>query len=699
MTTATAPDGAKRMSVELFLEIGTEEIPAGFLPLAMAALAGRIREELTAARVGFGAVRTFSTPRRLALAVADVALRQQRQELEITGPPARVAFDADGNPTKAALGFAKTNGVDVGELKRVQTPKGEYLGVHKVDEGGDTASLLPELLPRLIQSIPFKKSMRWASLDQRFARPVHWVVALFDGTVVPFDFADLQSGNHSRGHRFLAPQEFAVTGADQYLQACEEHFVIADPARRRALIADQITEAAQQLGGRINADEALLDEVTCLVEYPVAVGGRFEEKYLELPRELLITTMREHQRYFTVSDAAGRLLNAFVTVSNNRARDLAVVAHGNERVLRARLADAMFFWHEDRKVKLESRLEALKKVVYQAKLGTSYEKVVRFRTLAVELARQLEPAASELTERAATLAKCDLETGMVYQFPELQGIMGREYARLEGEDPRVCRAIHEHYLPLSAGGELPDDSVGAFVSLADKLDTLCGCFGVGLIPSGTADPYALRRSALGILNILLDRGWPLAVPALVERSLELLAAKLTRPQAEVRRDVIEFIRLRLVNMLTGQGRSADVVEAVLAAGFALPTEAVVRVAALAELKDRPDYEPLKVAFKRVVNIIKGGVAEAVRPELFEHDAERALLQQVEQARSQVDALVQAGDYVAALHAIAGLRPAVDAFFDGVMVMAEDAAVRTNRLALLTAVAQLFRDIADFSRLD
>jgi glycyl-tRNA synthetase beta chain len=367
-------------------------------------------------------------------------------------------------------------------------------------------------------------------------------------------------------------------------------------------------------------------------------------------------------------------------------------------VIRARLSDAMFFWEEDRKEKLETRLAALKDVIYQARLGTSFEKVERFTALARGLAERFEPAAQALTERAAQLAKCDLETKMVYEFPELQGVMGREYARLEGEPPRVVQAIFEHYLPVEAGGTLPRDNVGAFVSIADKIDTICGCFGVGLIPTGSADPYALRRSAIGILNVLLERGYRLSLPELVERALELLAPKLTRPRDQVQAEVVEFIRLRLVNMLTQRGFPADVVEAVLAARFDDPLDAVARVEALAALKAQAGFDPLAVAFKRVGNIIKGGVEIPLRDDLFEADCERTLAGAVAHARSVVAGAVAAGDYAAALQVIAALRAPVDAFFDGVMVMAEQPDIRANRLALLTEAGRLFEGIADFSKI-
>ncbi len=686
------------MSAELFLELGTEEIPAGFIPRALKDMQRLLCKELENARIGFGEVRTFATPRRLAISIADVARQQQRQELELTGPPARIAFDADGKPTKAAEGFARTNGVSVDELQTIETEKGAYLFLSKVIEGGDSAEQLPEILPSVIGKIPFKKSMRWKDLDIRFARPLHWIVATFGGEVIPFTFGDLQSGNISRGHRFMAPQEFVVSGAEDYIAKAEQQHVIPQVEKRHRLITAQLEELAKQLGGKINPDDELLEEVGFLVETPQALAGSIEERFLQLPPELLITSMREHQRYFTLIDEQGKLLPHFITIANTLAKDPKVVVAGNERVLKARLSDAMFFWQEDQKSKLEARLEPLKKVVYQAKLGTSYEKIERFTTLASGLAEQLSPADLALTKRAALLAKCDLETGMVYEFPELQGVMGREYALLEGEDQRVATAIFEHYLPTQAGGELPSDHVGAFVSLADKIDSICGCFSVGLIPTGTADPYALRRCAIGILAIILDRGYVVSIPELVAKSVALLEARRQRPAEEIVADVVDFIRLRLVNMLTGQDYPADVVDAVLSAAFSEPVDAVDRVKALAALKGREDFEPLAVAFKRVGNIIKGGLEQAVEPALFEDDCEKELFEQLQQVQSKVAELVAGRNYPAALEAIAGLRAPVDAFFDGVMVMAEDQAVKNNRLALLTSIAGLFKGVADFGRI-
>ena len=685
------------MSAELFLELGTEEIPAGFIPRALEDMENLLRQEFEQARVSHGEIRTFATPRRLAIAVAEVSCIQQRQELELTGPPARIAYDEQGQPTKAAIGFARTNGVDVADLKRVETEKGEYLGISKVIEGGNTADYLPDIMTRVINKISFKKSMRWKDLDVRFARPLHWIVALFGGAVVPISYGDLHSGCMSRGHRFMAPDEFSVAGVEDYLQKTRQHQVIVDISERRTLIEQQLQTLADQLGGRINSDEELLQEVTFLVESPQALAGNIEAGFLQLPPELLITSMREHQRYFTLVDDQGKLLPHFITVANTHATDPGVVVAGNERVLKARLADAMFFWSEDQKVPLESRLQALKKVVYQAQLGTSYEKVDRFSRLAAGLAEQLAPETLPSTQRAALLAKCDLETGMVYEFPELQGVMGREYALLEGEDPRVAKAIYEHYLPTQAGGVLPSDDVGAFVSIADKVDTICGCFSVGLIPTGTADPYALRRNAIGILSIILDRGYALSIPDLVSRSVALLEEKRQRSAEEIVDEVVSFIRLRLVNQLAQQ-YPAEIVDAVLCASFAEPVDALARIKALTILRQRPDFELLTIAFKRVGNMVKQKVSVAVNTSLLVEDCEKDLFQQLQLVKKDVSDAVAKGDYVGALESVARLRTPVDTFFDDVMVMVDDEDIRNNRLALLTSIYDLFREIADFSRL-
>lgn len=685
------------MSKELFLEIGTEEIPAGFLPKAMADLEALVRKELELARLTCGEVKTLATPRRLALVVRDLPAVQPDAEITALGPAKNIAFDGTGKPTRAAEGFARGQGVDVASLTLVTTEKGDYVAAIKKENGRPVPDLLVELLPRLLAAIPFRKSMRWGDLDTRFARPIHWIVALFDGVIVPFTFGNIESGSVSRGHRFMANQAFPVSNFAHYLEECERHFVIPDPEHRQEIIRREIHRVAKSVGGHLLPDEGLLDEVTFLVEYPSVVHGTFSPEFLQVPREVLITSMRSHQRYFSVVDGNGALLPIFITINNTLTEDPSVVVKGNERVLRARLSDARFFYDEDRKVRLENRVEALKSVVYQQKLGTSYEKMERFKALAEGLAAQLCPAVGEKVARAAFLCKADLVSGMVGEFPEVQGIMGREYALLDGEDREVAVAIAEHYLPTQAGGELPASDIGACVSLADKLDTICGCFGVGLIPSGSADPYALRRSALGIINIILDKGYRLSLDALVTRSLDLLAAKLTRPAAEVKADVLEFFRGRFVNLM-GDRFATDAVDAAVSAGYDDLVDAAARIAALTELKGRPDFESLAVAFKRVCNIVKEGVEQPVDAALFQEPAEGALQQAYLAVRGEVEARASAGDYLAALAGIATLKGAVDDFFDQVMVMAEDERVRLNRLGLLTAISRLFGAIADFAKL-
>ncbi|MEW6489637.1 MAG: glycine--tRNA ligase subunit beta [Thermodesulfobacteriota bacterium] len=683
---------------DFLLEIGTEEIPAGFLPPAQDALGALAREGLAAARIGCGSVRTLATPRRLVLHVEGVAPRQADAIEEKVGPPVSAAFDAAGNPTRAAEGFARTNGVAVAELIRVHTGKGEYLAVRKEVAGRPAAEVLRELVPQWLARLPFRKSMRWGSLDEGFARPVHWVLALLGGEVVPLEFAEITSGRASRGHRFHAPEAFDAMDPQDYFRKVRDAWVVLDPAERRAAIATQVAEAARAVGGEAIPDEELLDTVTYLVEYPVAVTGSFEPRYLELPRELLILTMKTHQKYFAVADGDGRLTNHFVTVSNTRARDLSVVARGNERVLRARLADARFFFEEDQKKGLEAHAEGLKTVVFQAKLGTSHEKVERFRGLAARIGERICPDRLAAVDRIAVLCKADLVTLMVGEFPELQGVIGREYALRGGEEPAVARGIQEHYWPVQAGGPLPAAPEAQAVSVADKLDTIVGCFGVGLIPSGTADPYALRRQTLGILRILLEKGHRLELGWLVDQCLAGLAPKLTRPAAQVRADVLAFFRGRLEGLLTQGGLSSDLVNAALDAGFDDLSDARARAQALEDARRSGALAPLAETFKRVANILKGQSPGRPEPELFREEAERGLWEAYGRVHEAMEDAAARGAYAEFLAGAGELKAAVDAFFDAVMVMAEDPAVRANRLALLGGVAGLFRKVADFTRI-
>jgi glycyl-tRNA synthetase beta chain len=683
---------------ELLLEIGTEEIPSGFIPKALEEMQSLLEKAFQAQRIEYKDVKAMGTPRRLVVVATGVASAQEGRIVETIGPAKRIAFDPQGNPTKAALGFARSQGIPVEELKTVQTEKGEYVCARKEEKGEETFPLLPGILPRLIASIPFSKSMRWMDLDNSFARPIHWVLALFDGKVIPFQIGNIASGNVSTGHRFMALGSFQVKDLSDYLRRLKTSFVIVNPEERRDLILAEVNKAASEVSGHIFKDDDLLEIVTYLVEYPVALRGSFGKEFLSLPREVLISAMREHQRYFSVCDSTGALLPYFVAISNTKPRDPRVVIQGNERVLRARLSDAQFFFFEDQKVSLLQRLEGLKKVVYHSKLGTSYEKVMRISSLADFLAHRIDPSLLETVKRAAQLCKGDLITGMVGEFPSLQGVMGQVYARLSGEKEDVALAIYEHYLPTAAGGALPTSQPGAILSISDKLDTIAGCFGIGLIPTGTADPYALRRQTLGIINIILNQHFALSLSQVIKKSLSFLKKKIERPAQEVQADVLDFFKGRMQNLLVGRGISADVVEAASAAGFDDLVDLERRAQALHDLKKEPDFEPLAVAFKRVVNISKSHPPGPVSPKWFENPAEDRLLEAYRLIGQQAEESIKHKDYPSALKKLSLLRKPVDEFFDAVMVMVEDEKAKTNRLSLLANISQLFFKIGDFSKI-
>jgi glycyl-tRNA synthetase beta chain len=686
------------MANDFLLEIGTEEIPAGYIQPALEAMATMFDKSLTDQRVSHGPIQIMGTPRRLTWRIRDVADRQESQTVEITGPPKQAAFDAAGKPTKAALGFARAQGVTVEELQVKQTPRGEYLVLSRHQPGVATGELLAGMLPELVQNIPFPKSMRWGALKVHFARPIHWIVALLGKDVVPFTFGNITTGRMSRGHRFMSPGTFEIAGLDRYVDLLRDRFVIVDIDERKARIRQAIAIAAEEKGGKILPDEDLLDQVTQLVEYPSAVCGGFDRPYLELPQEVPITAMRQHQRYFAVVDGAGRLMPCFVTVNNTLTRNPDVVAKGNERVLRARLEDARFYFVEDQKVPFEARAEQLKSVVFHSKLGTSYEKMERFKALAEYMADKVAPGDKGLISRAAYLCKADLVTGTVGEFPELQGAIGRAYARSAGEKEAVAQAIFEHYLPTHAGGDLPSGIAGALISIADKMDTLVGCFGIGQIPSGTADPFALRRQTLGIIRIILEKKLPLSVADLVDCAMVGLDGKLTEPAVETRKGVLDFFRVRFENLLTGQGYPQDVVDAVLAYHLDPLAETLVKIDAIKAFRAREDFGPLVATVKRVANILKEEAGVAVDPLRFTTQAEKDLYRDLTASEEELRKLLTGQSYGAALQYLVRLKAPIDRFFDDVLVLDKDMAIRQNRLALLSRVAGLFRNLADFSRL-
>ncbi len=686
------------MPEELLFEIGTEELPPGFIAPALKGMKETLNKELGSSRIGHQEIITLGTPRRLVLAVQGLDKKQGDLIIESTGPKKSIAFDKEGNPTRAAIGFAKGQGVTVEQLEIFQTGRGDCIGVKKEVPGKETREILPHILLKLIGSVPFKKSMRWGDSDIRFARPIHWILAIYDGEIVPLELGEIKSRNISRGHRFLSPRTFIVNNYTDYLIKMRESYVIVDPAERKKIILDEALKITSTISGKIMEDEGLLDLLTNLTEYPTVICGSFDKEFLNLPPEVLIACMREHQKYFSVIDGNGKLLPNFVAVNNTLPKNSEIVVKGNERVLRARLSDAKFFFEEDRKVLFDKLTDKLKGVLFQERLGSYYAKAERLCKIIHYLAGELHPDKKAKAERAAFLCKVDLVTGMVGEFPGLQGKMGEEYALLSGEDEEVSKAIREHYLPAFAGDILPSSPIGAILSISDKIDTIVGCFGVNLLPTGTADPYALRRQALGIINIILEKNYPLSLHALLDIVLPLLEDKLTRGSSEVKQDVLEFFRLRYKNLAISRGSSSETVEAVSSVGFDQLTELNEKIKALDEFKSHPHFESLVTAFKRASRIVEKSAPIVVDAALFENSAEAILFDNYRNINNLVNKLSRERLYRDALMEIAKLKDPIDNFFEGVMVMAKDDKIRENRLALLGEIVKLFTKIADFTKI-
>ena len=694
----------------LLLEIGAEEIPAGYIRPALKALSSSLLQKLSDARIEHGNARVYGTPRRLAVNVENVARKQKSIKSEVIGPPAKVGFDENGMPTMAARKFAEKVGVPVSKLTVKETPRGSYLSAEKMERGLATQTLLKEILPEVILSIPFPKKMRWADLDIEFARPIHSILALLGRSIISFYLGNIKSGRYTYGHSFMAPGKIKLDVADDYLEKLRSSWVLADIEERRKMLERGITGVAQKLGGRILPDNELLDIVNNLVEYPVPVAGKFDETFLEVPDEVLINAMREHQKYFAVVDTDNKLMPSFIAVNNTVARDLSLAAKGHERVLRARLADAQFFYQGDLEVTDDERVEKLKGVLFQAKLGTMYEKIERVAKSGEYLASLVDyrpapdtrdPDLKTQVSRAARLSKADLISQVVGEFPKLQGVMGRIYAIVSGEPPMVAAAIEEHYRPVYSGAPLPKTPVGAILSISDKIDSICGCFSVGLIPTGASDPYALRRQGIGIIQILRDKGFSFSLRELIQNSIAQFGEKSEPESIDLIEKVYRFLQNRIAHLLAEDGFSKDTVAAVLSVSCNNIPETWSRVGALEKLKAKPDFEPLAVAFKRVVNIIKKAddfQAADVDQKLFQHASEPALLAAYAAVKKKVEDHLGKDLFDQAFVEIASLRDAVDAFFEGVMVMTDDMAVRRNRLALLGLIATLFGGFADFSKL-
>ena len=687
---------------DLLVEIGTEELPPKALRGLMDAFTANVTREIDEARLGRGDVHGYASPRRLAVIVESLAPGQQDRRLSQKGPPVSVAFDDAGQPLPPATAFAKKCGVDVGDLGRVETDKGVWLVAETVEKGRTTAQLLPALIEKALADLPIPRRMRWGDGDAEFVRPVHWIVLLHDGSVIDGSVMGLPCGNTTMGHRFHSDAPITITQPSAYLETLEKQGrVIADFEVRRALVRDGVDRLAREANGTIVGDDALFDEVAALVEWPVPLLGRFDPAFLELPREVVVSTLTGHQRYFPVADDKDTLLPCFVTVANIESREPDKVRDGNERVIRPRLADAAFFWDTDRRKALSTRREALRDVVYQRGLGSLYDKSARTAAIAAWIADALDLDGTAV-ERAAELCKCDLLTGMVGEFPDLQGTMGRYYAISDGEQDAVATAIGEHYRPRFAGDTLPSSDAGRILAMADKLDTLAGIFTIGKKPSGNRDPFGLRRAALGIIRLSIECALDLDLKALIEKAIELQPAGKEEPAALVE-SLYGFItdRLRRYFLDRDAGLATETFDAVLARQPASLVDFERRLQAVQAFLELDEAQALASANKRIANILRQAeVTETseISAKRFEEDAERALHDALVAAGTAVRPLLEQRDYTRALQELAALRDPVDRFFDDVMVMADDAAVRNNRLALLDALRALFLDVADISRL-
>ncbi|MFT6397608.1 MAG: glycyl-tRNA synthetase beta chain [Bradymonadia bacterium] len=699
----------------LLFEIGTEELPAGEINPACEALAKHVRDAAKAARLSIGDIRTLATPRRLTLIVKDVAPKAETIEQTLTGPAARIAFDDDGNPTRAALGFARGKGIDPADLIRIETAKGAYVAAIVRQEGEHAKVILSRVLNEAFGAIPWKRSMRWGWSELTFARPVHWIIAMLDSRVLEVSFAGVDAGDTTYGHRFMSPGPAKLATASQYEAALSEKFVIADVQTRVDAVLDGVTRLAAEAGLTAIPDMELAAEVAHLVEWPVPLLGTFSEDLLEVPREVLVTSMRSHQKYFAFEREDGTLANNFAFVSNMAVEDPSVIVRGNQRVLLARLEDAKFFFREDRKHALHERVPKLSTVRYIDGLGSILDRTGRIEALAATLSKTLYPGDSALATiagRAAHLCKADLISGMVYEFATLQGTMGRYYALLSGETHEVAAAIEEHYSPRGASDAPPASAAGVIVSLADKLEAIVGCFALGLVPSGSADPYALRRAALGILRTCMEHGLRLPLEEIIRTAAEDLpdpadhdVDKPLKSVDEIVETACDFIYARLRALLAADYPKdiADAVVTVIADDLPSAKE---RCATLDAMRKNADFDDLAKAFKRAVNIIRieTGKDESLdvsalpNAALFEHEAELGLANAITTGSNRVSAAIDAKDFESVGAALIAIKPAIDAFFDGPMVNVDDQDIRLNRLRLLDSVRALFQRFADISRI-
>jgi glycyl-tRNA synthetase beta chain len=701
------PPGQRKPASDLLFEIGTEELPYQFVPSALAALRESAETLFKDSRLTYGSIRLLGTPRRLTLLVEAMADRQAPAVKEVMGPSKAVAYDASGTPTRALQGFMAGQRIQLAEIEIRQTPKGEYVYAVRRDAGRPTATVLTDLLPQLVTRLSFPKSMRWNATGLKFARPIRWLLALYGGRAVPFSVGGVASGQRTWGHRFLvasARQGIAVKDGQSYVRALEKQGVIADPDTRRAMITDQLAALAKAAHGVVHRDEELLEQAVFTVEYPHAILGTFHPDYLSVPKDVLMTAMKEHQGFFSLVKKDGSLLPAFISITNMKLRDMRLIQEGNERVLAARLADAKFFFDEDRKVKLIDRVDRLKGVTFHHKLGTIHQKIERVMKLAARLAAP--DVQVTVCQRAALLCKADLLTGIVGEFPTLQGIMGGAYAKHDGESSEVSRAIAEHYLPKTMEDGLPESSAGRILSLADRLDTIVAFFYVGVVPTGSEDPLGLRRHALAVVRLIVEGRLPVNLIETIGHAKDFIAKQEFREHGGA--DPLEFLTDRLrYYVRVVHGFRDDVIDAVIKPalqggkhGLFDLVDLYERMKALQGVTTRTEFDPLMVGFKRAHRLIEKEkwTKEEIDAALFQHPSESELANTLSQAKATVPRLIEKGEYHHALDALVRMKPAIDDFFTGVLVNTDDERLRTNRLSLLCAVDRLFLSVADFSHI-
>lgn len=685
------------MNNYLLLEIGVEELPSRFGQTTLDQIENNLSKLLKEERINFDNIEKYATPRRLTFVIKNLADKATDLEEEVKGPAKKIAVDADGNFTKPALGFMKSKGLDPENVYFKQLGNAEYLFGTIKQEGKHTSEVLKNIVPEAIKNVTFPKAMRWGGKNMRFARPIRWMVALLNNEVLDIDLEGIKSSNITRGHRFLGEKEFEVNSVEEYFEKLDKNFVVLDQHKRKEMIREQAVEVAKSLGGEVELDEDLLEEITFLVEYPTAFYGEFDEEYVKLPKEVVTTPMKEHQRYFPVLKD-GKLLPNFIAVRNGDSNRIDLVKAGNEKVLRARLADALFFYHEDTKKPLESFVDKLQTVVFQAKLGTVYDKTLRIEKLSQVILNELNMTESkENTLRAAKLCKADLVTNMVFEFTELQGIMGRDYAQVSGENEEVCQGIFEHYLPRFAGDILPETNTGIALSIADKLDSIAGFFAIGIKPSGSQDPYALRRQALGILSILLDRKLSVNLNNLINAALDNYS-NLEFNKEEVASQIVEFFVERVKNLFKDLGIRYDVIDAVLNNNLDDISDIHTRALELNRWLQKDELVEMLTAFNRVATLAEKATTDIVKKDLLKEDAEIKLYNGFKEIKSNVESLLLDKKYNEALDAFATLRPLVDNLFDNVMVMDKDEAIKENRLALLKQIYSTMLTICDLSKI-